>query len=248
MPRQPRIRSKSGFYHVMLRGNGKQILFEDNADRRKFISILIDKLAGRSIEVIAWCLMNNHVHLLLNDPELELSSLMHRVATGYAMYFNAKAGHVGSVFQNRFTSVAIKDEAQLLQVVRYIHLNPQKAGICSAERYIWSSYSEYIGEPFITATETVLDELKGTGGFRRFHLEAGDGSYAPVTGKRVPREAELIVARQILGNQEPAAIKALPRTERNSRLRDLRDGGLTLKQIGRLTGIGERTVSRATKA
>lgn len=246
MPKSPRQYSESGYYHVMLRGNGKQIIFEDDADRRFFLKLLREKTAADGVAVIAWCLMSNHVHLLLDDPKGSLSHVMHAVSTAYARYFNDKTGHVGAVFQGRFVSVPITDDAQLLQAVRYIHENPAKAGVAAVEGYPWSSYGEYRGRPGIANTEIVLDMVGGASGFRRFCEDDRFGSYYLKTTKLVPDDEAPEVARQLLGGVDPAALKARPRLQRDQALRMLRGAGMTVKQLERLTGIGHGTISKVT--
>ena len=107
MARQPRQRSQSGFYHVMVRGNGRQVIFSNDTDRRAFLHMLRTCLGDNGIELIAWCLMDNHAHLLVSDRDAELTAMMHALETRYARYFNETTGHVGSVFQGRFKSKAI---------------------------------------------------------------------------------------------------------------------------------------------
>lgn len=156
MPRQMRRQSKSKIYHVMIRGNERKNIFLDDEDRTRFINTLI-KVAGLSsreknsnndkkIWIYAYCLMDNHVHLLINEGEDEISRIMKRISTSYAYYFNKKYRRIGHLFQDRFKSEAIENDNYLLAAARYIHNNPVKARICKqAEQYKWSSYKEYIG-------------------------------------------------------------------------------------------------------
>ena len=247
MPRPPRQYSKFGLYHVMLRGNGKQIIFEDDSDRRTFLQLLEEKAAAGDVKVIAWCLMSNHVHLLLDDPEHALSHFMHALATAYARRFNEKTGHVGAVFQGRFASVPIASDAQLLQAVRYIHENPVKAGTGSIDAYPWSSYREYLGEARVADTAMVLDMVGGREGFLRFCSDGRFGSYCFRTTRRVSDEDALEVARCALRGIEPADVKKLPWERRDEALRSLRAAGITVKELERLTGVGHNTISRVTK-
>ena len=247
MPRAPRWQSKSGFYHVIFRGNGRQLLFEDDEDRSRFLALLEKKTSEYGVAIIAWCLMSNHVHLLLDDGDAMLSQSMHALATAYARYFNGKSGHVGAVFQDRFTSVAISDDGQLLQTVRYIHENPEKAGIARASEYRWSSYGEYRWGARIIKDALVLEMIGGREGFEQFCTDDRFASGYLRTTKRVPDDAAAEVARSVLGDVEPAQLKALPRERRDAGLRELRGAGITIKQIERLTGIGRSTISRATR-
>lgn len=127
-----RLTAEPGFYHVTLRGNGKQIIFEDDADRQRFLMLMSERFADAGLGVLAWCLMDNHIHLLLRDDRGALSSAMRGVASMYARYFNTKTGHRGHVFQGRFQSRAVEDESYLLEAIRYVLNNPAAAGIISS--------------------------------------------------------------------------------------------------------------------
>lgn len=247
MPRASRQQSETGFYHVIFRGNGRQLLFEDDDDRHYFLGILARKADEFGLAIIAWCLMSNHIHLLLEDPKMQLSQAMHGLATAYARHFNSRSGHVGSVFQGRFTSVAITSDRQLLQAVRYIHDNPEKAGIAKASEYRWSSYEEYERGARIIDDALVLDMIGGRAAFRCLCEEEQYATYYVRSAKRVPDEEAAAAARSILDGDDPALIKTLPRARRDDALRKLRTAGISIKQVERLTGIGRSTISRATR-
>lgn len=139
MPRTPRQRSETGYYHVTLRGNGKQLLFETGKDRAAFMEAARSSFMHSGISLIAWCLMGNHVHLIIDDPHGRMSEAIHRISSSYASYFNRTFGHTGHVFEGRFGSVAIRDDGQLLAAVRYVHDNPLKGMGISPDRYPWSA-------------------------------------------------------------------------------------------------------------
>ncbi|KXG75625.1 REP-associated tyrosine transposase [Thermotalea metallivorans] len=147
MPRYRRLVSKAGIYHVMMRGNEKKNIFHDHEDRHKFICILSDKKKISEYELYAYCLMNNHVHLLIKESKEPLAQCMKRINTSYAYYFNRKYQRVGHVFQDRFKSEPIEDENYLLAAIQYIHNNPVQAQLVNNCRdYPWSSYNSYINE------------------------------------------------------------------------------------------------------
>lgn len=151
MPRTIRERSISGFYHIMSRGHNKQQIFYDNQDRGYFLKLLRRKKEGDYL-VHAYCLMPNHFHLVLQEQAFNASNIMKTVNERYAQYFNRKYKRIGALFQGRFKSRAINDDAYLLTVVRYIHQNPVAAGIVAAmHEYKWSSYLAYLNnaEKFI---------------------------------------------------------------------------------------------------
>ena len=251
MARSARAVSESGYYHVVLRGNGRQLIFEDNADRGVFVDTVAAQFAEKGIDIIAWCLMDNHAHLLLRDEGLRLSSAMRVIATRYAQHFNRKSGHAGHVFQGRYASFPVDGDSYLLEAVRYIHNNPAKAGVSTAAEYWWSSYHEYVGRPQITATSTVLDMLGGVDAFAAFHSEDAAGRYRFAGRHRVTDDGMGEVASAVLSESfecAPVEVKALPKARRNECLAALRDAGLSIRQIERLTGIGGKTIARATSS
>lgn len=246
MPRISRQQSESGFYHVVLRGNGKQLLFEDDGDRLRFLELLSEKTESDGIAIIAWCLMSNHVHLLLDDPDSLLSHAMHALGTAYARAFNEKSGHVGAVFQGQFTSIPIVSDRQLLQAVRYIHENPAKAGVASVDGYRWSSYGDYLCGSDIADTSRVLSMVGGHEGFLGFCADGRFVAYYPRASQRVPDEDAALAATSALDGMAPHQVKELPKVQRDAALRALRAAGITVKQIERLTGIGHNRISRVT--
>lgn len=249
MARPARAASESGYYHVVLRGNGKQLLFEDDIDRHAFVDMAAEQLAKRGIDVIAWCLMDNHVHLLLRDVDMQLSGAMHALATKYAQYFNRRTGHSGHVFQGRFGSFPVNDDAYMLEAVRYIHDNPAKAGVSAASEYWWSSYREYVGRAKLTDTSIVLDMLGGVDAFVAFQAAGADKPYRIAGGHRIAVDEAREVAAVALSASCGCAIgevKTLPKASRDECLAALRDAGLSMRQIERLTRIGRKTIARAT--
>lgn len=153
----PRQRSSSDIYHVIIRGAGRRILFEDDEDRRFLLGKLAQYKDKHDAIILAWCLMENHVHILLKCELADLTNLMRSLGTSFARYYNGRHGHVGPVFQDRFKSYPVEDDAYLMTLVRYIHMNPQRAGTCSYDAYPWSSYAEYVDRSSICATDFVLD-------------------------------------------------------------------------------------------
>ena len=160
MPRSARNHSESGYYHVVNREIGRQILFEKKGDYVRFLDTLRRYLKEEPFELIAYCLMENHFHLLLHTKD-NLEGIMKRLSCSYAYYFNEKYEREGHLFQDRFRSEPITDDSYLLAAVRYIHNNPVKAGICSREEYPWSSWHEYADQPDLVSTGlvSILSEI-----------------------------------------------------------------------------------------
>lgn len=157
MARTARLQSLSGIYHIIIRGINKQDIFLDNIDKRKFLKELEKNKKIYEYDLLAYCLMDNHVHLLLNDNNCKLSKLMQSLTISYVSYFNKKYERVGHLFQNRFVSKCVNDERYLLVVQKYIHQNPEIAGIDKTNKYKWSSYNEYVTKPKICDTKFILD-------------------------------------------------------------------------------------------
>jgi putative transposase len=144
MPRERRKYSQTQIYHIMVRGNSGRDIFLDDGDRKKFLKTLSLKKMQSEFKLYAFCLMKNHFHLCLKEGQENVSNIMKRVNTTYAQYFNKKYQVTGHLFQNRFKSEAVENDAYLISLVRYIHQNPIKAGITnSPEEYPWSSCATY---------------------------------------------------------------------------------------------------------
>jgi len=159
MPREARKMSCSGIYHVMIRGVNKETIFKDDRDREMFLRLLKHyKTKLNCIVVHAYCLMDNHVHILIEDEDDKISEFMKNVTSVYAGEFNKKYKRIGHLFQERFKSQNVENDYYLLRLVRYIHRNPEKAGICKAEEYKWSSYREYICTNKIIEKEYILSK------------------------------------------------------------------------------------------
>jgi len=144
MARPLRLQYPGALYHVLNRGHRKEKIFYHDNDRAKFLEKLLEVKNKFNLAVYSYCLMDNHFHLLLETPEGNLSKAMHAFLSSYANWFRIKYKLVGSVFQSRYRSIIVEDESYLLQVSRYIHLNPLRAEIVKEpENFEWSSYRLY---------------------------------------------------------------------------------------------------------
>jgi len=163
MPRGPRVQFPGGVYHVICRGNNRERIFRDDSDRERYLRLLRDYRNRWNIVIHAYVLMPNHAHLLIETPSRPLSEFMRGLNTAYTMGFNRRHGRVGHVFQGRYKSHLVEKDAYLLELTRYIHLNPVRAGLVDRpERYPWSSYPEFIGraaEPLMSSPATALAQL-----------------------------------------------------------------------------------------
>ena len=240
MSRLPRIFSYTSFYHVIVRGIGKQILFEENADYRFYLSILKKHSIETNIRVYAYCLMENHVHILLYDPEKNLSLLMKKIGVCYAHFFNKKYERTGHLFQDRYLSEPVETEAYLLTVYRYILKNPEKAGICTPKNYPWSSYHEYT-----TIPDFLQELIASKGGFESFISENDSCDCMEYESIRQDDKwAEKIIRQQLKG-KSGTILQNYDRRSRNQVLHSLKEAGLSIRQIERLTGINRGVIQKA---
>ncbi len=145
MARKPRENLAGGVYHVYARGNARSLIYADAIDRRIYLRGLAAVATRKGWHCLAYCLMNNHVHLLLQTPEANLSSGMQRHHGRYAQVFNARHGRSGHLFQGRYGAVRITSDEQVRATAAYIARNPAEAGLCDRpEDWPWSSYGTVV--------------------------------------------------------------------------------------------------------
>ena len=165
MTRTLRSKSGTGIYHVMMRGVNHQIIFEHPKDYTKFLKLLnqmvhpTDELnhpLPPNCSIYAYCLMPNHVHILLKEENEGLSSVIKRISAAYALFYNKKYERVGHLFQDRFKSEPVNDESYFFTLIRYIHQNPVAAGLSAdVASYPWSSWLEYEGGNRLSICKTL---------------------------------------------------------------------------------------------
>ncbi|MDR3491977.1 MAG: transposase [Gammaproteobacteria bacterium] len=144
MARKPRIHYPGAFYHVILRGNNKQQIFFSSKDQQYFYSLLEESITRYNYRIHAFCLMTNHVHLLLQIGVIPLSKIMQNLCFRYTQMINKLQHKVGHLFQGRYKAILVDVDSYLLELVRYIHLNPVRAKMVSnVEDYHWSSHRTY---------------------------------------------------------------------------------------------------------
>ncbi|MHB8094477.1 MAG: transposase [Candidatus Aminicenantales bacterium] len=145
MARQLRIEYPGAFYHVASRGNEKQRIFHEPEDNSRFLEFLSRAHDRFGVFIHAFCLMENHYHLFIETPEANLSRTLHFINTAYTVYLNKRRERIGHLFQGRFKAILVEADIYARELIRYIHLNPVRAGIVSRpEEYIWSSHREYM--------------------------------------------------------------------------------------------------------
>lgn len=253
MPRKSRQISPTGIYHVMLRGINKADIFLEEADCRKFLKIL--KLVSSPSEekehtkapdcnIYSYCLMTNHVHLLIGENAASIGEVMKRIGVAYVAYFNKKYERLGPLFQGRYKSEPVCDRNYYLTLLRYIHQNPIEAHIAeSLDAYRWSSWHEFTGAilsdtictkgvPFANLSwEEVCDLV----------IDANRPSAAhPETQESHLSDAQ---ARELIhlhyGNQ---SIKNMSASHKMAAVKALIDAGVGKAQLARITGISRSMI------
>jgi len=147
MARKPRIEFEGALYHVIIRGNQRQQIFKSKEDYEGYLKILEDYKVRYDFALYAYALMGNHVHLLIETKLAPLSKILQGINQSYTMYFNRKYATVGHLFQGRYKAMLCDKDSYLFSLVKYIHMNPVRAGRARCpEAYLWSSHRLYIGE------------------------------------------------------------------------------------------------------
>lgn len=248
MPRLPRQKSDSGIYHIMLRGSNQQVIFEDDEDYFKFIETLENYKAVSGYKVFAYCLMSNHIHILIKVQKEDLDLIMKRIAGSYVYWYNWKYYRKGHLFQDRFKSEPIEDDSYFLTVLRYIHQNPVKAGIVkSIDDYRFSSYNEYTGEDSsnIVDCEFAFSLMKKDK-FIDFNTEKNDEVCLDIDPKefRINDSDAIKIIKKVSKSDNATEFQELPQEKRDKFIKRLKESGLSIRQISRLTGISRSIVEK----
>ena len=157
MPRVARIKSSTGIYHLITRGINQQNIFSFDDDYERLLNTLTRYCRKSACEIYAYCLMDNHIHLLLKEGQEPIATTMKKIGTSYVYYYNWQYNRKGHLFQDRYKSEPVEDDAYFLTVLRYIHLNPQKTELTDdPATYPYSSYTEYTDKVKITDTAFAL--------------------------------------------------------------------------------------------
>ena len=261
MPRQERLHSATGIYHVMLRGINKQDIFEDDEDYIQFLKILNGLVVRHDDDghvlpahctFYAYCLMTNHIHLLMREQDEQIGESVKRIGVAYARYYNRKYERNGHLFQDRFLSEPVNNIEYFMTLMRYVHQNPVHAGLTAEVRdYPWSSWAEYEGmqtEYRICKTEPVIKRLDKTNLYDFVTMPVDSNNILDIdygTGGIITDDdiKERIV--DISGLQTPTELQRLGKKERNTILKQLCEYGANIRRISRVTGISYGVIYRA---
>lgn len=229
MSRPLRVEFSGAWYHVMNRGSGSQPIFLDDEDRRAFLGLVRDVVQMWGIQIHAFCLMDNHYHLLLHTPQGHLSRSMRHLNGLYTQRYNRKYRRDGPLFRGRFKAMVIEADSYLLELVRYIHLNPVQAGLVrEPQEYTWSSHRAYLeseSPPGWLVTEEVLGRLGARGEpalrYYREFIQAGIPAHiqriyeqkkasAVLGTDRFKNWVRTLISHKVGGDYELPQAKAIP--------------------------------------
>ena len=248
MPRSARQKSSTDVYHVMMRGINRQEIFEDDEDFLKFLAILKECKGISEFEIYAYCLMPNHVHLLIKTGTEPLEQVFRRIGTRFVCWYNKKYQRTGHLFQDRFRSETIENEARLLAVLRYIIQNPMKAGMESKPgSYPWSSYYSYTGTPdLLTDTDFISSQFPSREKMIEYLCQNNYDEEMDI-GMRlsgVTDEQAGKIVQHVTGCASVSDFQRLEKRIQVEHARRLRACRLSLGQISRLTGLAKTTIYR----
>ncbi|MDG5789345.1 transposase [Evansella sp. AB-P1] len=259
MPRTSRRKSRSGIYHIIWRGANYQEIFHDDMDCFKFLNTVKKYQEASGLGVLAWCLMGNHIHLLVKEGEETISVTMKRIGISFVSYYNFKYATTGSLFQDRFKSYPVDSKRSLLSTVRYIHQNPLKAGIVKGvEEWRWSSCLGYYGKTIYPTNmldcayvfEMICEDvLAARELFKEFNEMMADDDEVEVEGANFRRRLTDDEARRkikkVLGEIEIVHVKSMERSQRNELLRKVKEiKGVSQRQAARILGVSQTLIGR----
>lgn len=246
MARKPRKESSLKLYHVILRGNNRQSIFFDDVDREFFIGRVFKYADQLRLEVYSYCLMGNHVHLLIgNASKKELSLFVQKFANSYVYFFNHKYDCSGHLFQGRFKSEPIEDEIYFKNILRYILMNPEKANIAKMKNYKWSSYRYLVEKENQTklACGFVISVFGSVSSLRKFLYMKDDEQYMEYENKLYfsDNEAREFVLEK-LKTMKLQKLQEASKYELKQIISGLRSKNSSISQICRISGLPKKII------
>lgn len=244
MPRNRRIFSSSGYMHIISRGNGRQIIFEGDSDYNFYLMLLKKYSLEYDISIIAYCLMSNHVHILVHDRKKNISKMMLIINSVYSRYFNKKYERFGYLFQDRFLNENIESEQNLLGVFRYILNNPAKACIAPSSEYKWNSYHLYCKNNSFVDTSYISSLIGDWHDYVAFIDSANNDNFLEYNPELKNDTWAAGILQDVLGIPNGLEIKNYPKAKRDKTILLLKQNGLSGRQIERLTGISRGVIQK----
>lgn len=247
MPRRARRTAGSGIYHVMLRGVNRDPIFLDDEDRTYFLRTLGTVRDASGCRVLAYCLMDNHVHLVLRTGAEPLGAIVKRLGVRYVRWFNGRYDRVGHLFQDRFKSVPVETDPHFVSLLRYVWNNPVKAGlVVRPDEYRWSS-RRCFGGPSHLIDADELDALLASDPLADDvgeELPLWDGPRSPGSRPRYSDEQAAALLEQACGAVSPDEFLRLAERTQRMAIRELRVRSVSFNQLAAITGISATTLKR----
>lgn len=244
MPRTARKMSSTGYMHVIAKGNGGQILFEGPEDYCRYLLLLQKQCLETGVKIGAFCLMENHVHLLTYSDGDSLMHMMRKLGVSYAEYFNHKYERTGHLFNNRYKSEPIEDDRYLVTVFRYILLNPQKAGVHKASDYTWSSYKLYDNPPDFMNLDLIRDLVGDFNDYKKFIENENNDKCLDCNLYFHSDNWAIKEIRSRFGVSSCTELQSYDKKARDDAIGVLKKSGLSVRQIERLTGLNRGIIQR----
>lgn len=247
LARKPRKYTNTGIYHIILRGNDHQNIFCDEKDRNFFLGRIKKYSAELDIDIYAYCLMSNHVHILLGRATDFLSKFVQKLANSYVYYFNHRYERSGHLFQGRFKSEPIESDDYFKTVLRYILQNSEGAGLGKMETYKWNSYRELNQrtalERCIIRSDFIIRTFSGIGNVLDFLALKEQSKCIEYENRSVCNdECGIALIKKMFHVKSTFYLKQIPIEELKIKLHDLKKFGLSCNQIRRLTGISKEII------
>lgn len=250
MPRKARKKSQQHIYHVVLRGINKAQIFYEDTDFKYFERTLNRYKRKCDFQLLAYCLMGNHIHLLIKENSKPIGDIFKHIGSSFVYWYNTKYERTGHLFQDRFKSEPVEDEAYLLTVFRYILNNPVKAGLCNNPAdYPYSSAKEYLyGKPGISDQEIILGFLDRKT-MKDYISQNNDDQCMDIEESIKKRCTDEKAQKLILAEfkTNPPDFDRKDRTSFNASVYRLTKAGISIRQLSRLTGISKKIIENAIK-
>ena len=248
MPRTARKKSSLCINHVILRGVNQQIIFEDDYDYMQFVSMLKYYKEPCNFKLYAYCLMNNHIHLLMEHTTVDLDVIMKKLEVKFVKWYNQKYQRTGYLFQDRYKSEPVNDMRYFLTVFRYIHQNPLHAGIENAlGTYPWSSYHDYLvsDSSFVDINKILNLFPAHKECISYLQTVSSEKCMEYFSTSRLSDKDALKIIQQKTFCNSPSEFQRLDLLTRNTYLKMLQHSGISVRQLSRLTGISRTAINNA---
>lgn len=251
MPREPRRKSNSGIYHIMLRGINRQTIFEDDEDKIKLLRTIKRYKGKNNFKLYGYCLMDNHIHLLMREVEETVSQTIQRISASYVHWYNSKYARCGHLFQGRFKSENVETSNYFITVLRYIHQNPLKAMLAEdIFRCKWTSLQAYLGKSSTVDIDPVLhlfspNRHKAIQLFVDYMQESNNDQCLDDYAKVRMSDDEVKSYLNKLGFPTSSALQQMEKRIRNAIILELKKlDGVSIRQLARITGISKSVIDR----